>query len=312
MKIAIVSDSLSSLSLEELLDVAVDLGIGGVEVNTGNWSKAPHIDLKEVLNNSGARDKFINAFSSRGLELIALNANGNQLHPTDGDRQSEVVHDTIRLAGLLNVKRVCMMSGLPGGGPKDCTPNWIISSWPEETAAILDWQWNEKVIPYWQKLIPFAQDNGVEKICIELHGNQLVYNAPTLLRLRDEVGPVVGANLDPSHLMWMGADPFAVIHRLGAAIHHVHAKDTYLHTANQALTSLLDHAPMANIAERSWSYVTLGNGHDKNWWREFYFRLRIAGYNDWLSVEHEDVMLPQIEGVRRSIDLLRAVGQGAS
>jgi sugar phosphate isomerase/epimerase len=31
------------------------------------------------------------------------------------------------------------------------------------------------------------------------------------------------------------------------------------------------------------------------------------GYDGWLSIEHEDVMLSRIEGVRRSVDLLKAV-----
>jgi len=41
MKIGIVSDSLGHLSFEELLDAAVELGVQGVEMNTGNWSSAP-------------------------------------------------------------------------------------------------------------------------------------------------------------------------------------------------------------------------------------------------------------------------------
>jgi hypothetical protein len=32
-----------------------------------------------------------------------------------------------------------------------------------------------------------AKDAGV-KLCIELHGHQLIYNVPTLLKLRKEIG----------------------------------------------------------------------------------------------------------------------------
>jgi sugar phosphate isomerase/epimerase len=66
--------------------------------------------------------------------------------------------------------------------------------------------------------------------------NQLVYNVPTLLKLRQATHPIVGANLDPSHLFWMGADPLAAIDALGDAIHHVHAKDTYLNDGALNLT----------------------------------------------------------------------------
>jgi sugar phosphate isomerase/epimerase len=59
-----------------------------------------------------------------------------------------------------------------------------------------------------------------------MHGHQLVYNVPTLLKLRQATGPIVGAILDPSHLFWMGTDPMAAVDVLGDAIHHVHANDT--------------------------------------------------------------------------------------
>ncbi len=307
MKIGIVSDSLGHLSFEELLDAAVELGVQGVEVNTGNWSSAPHIDLPAMVTDAGARGRFLGSFERRGLELIALNANGNQLHPTSGEKQSKTLHDTIRLAGMMGIKTVCLMSGLPAGGPEDKTPNWIVSSWPPETGEILAWQWREKLIPYWKDLAALAQANGVKKLCVELHGNQLVYNVPSLLRLREEIGSIVGANLDPSHLMWMGADPLVAIDALGNAIHHVHAKDTYLNKPKQATTSLLENGSLTDIPARSWTYITLGYGHGEGWWREFCYRLRMAGYDGWLSIEQEDVMLSRMEGARRSVQLLNAV-----
>jgi sugar phosphate isomerase/epimerase len=307
MKIGMVSDSLGSLPFEAMLDTAAAAGIEGLEMNTGNWSPAPHLDLERLLASEAERRSFLKAFADRGLELIALNANGNQLHPTDGARQSKVVDDTMRLAGLLGVTTVSMMSGLPGGTAADRTPNWVVSSWPPETQDILKWQWEEKLLPYWRKLAETARANGVGKIGIELHGNQLVYNVPQLLRLREEIGPIVGANLDPSHLMWMGADPIAAVDALGNAIHHVHAKDTFVDPALCATHSRLENGPTVDVAERSWNYVTLGYGHDERWWRTYCYRLRVNGYDGWLSIEHEDVVLSRVEGVRRSAELLQRV-----
>ena len=307
MKIGMVSDSLAHLPFEAMLDAAHEQGVEGIEVNAGNWSSAPHLDLERLLEDASARRAFLAAFEARGLSLIALNANGNQLHPTEGERQSAVLQGTIRLAGLLGIDKVCLMSGLPAGGPHDRTPNWIVSSWPPETGWILAWQWEEKLLPYWRTLVELAADNGVRHLCVELHGNQLVYNVPSLLRLRQAVGPVVGANLDPSHLMWMGANPIAAIDALGDAIFHVHAKDTFLNKPRQATTSLLENGPLTDVPARSWSYITLGYGHGASWWRDFCYRLRMAGYDGWLAIEHEDVMLSRLEGVRRSVDMLRAV-----
>jgi sugar phosphate isomerase/epimerase len=307
MKIGMVSDSLGNLGFEAMLDAAAAAGIQGLEVNTGNWSAAPHLDLGKLLSNESERRRFLRAFTDRRLELIALNANGNQLHPTDGERQSKVIHDTVRLAGLLGVTKVSMMSGLPGGAPGDSMPNWIVSSWPPETQSILKWQWEEKLLPYWRQLANAARANGVQQLCIELHGNQLVYNVPSLLKLRQEIGDIVGANLDPSHLMWMDADPIAAVDALGDAIYHVHAKDTFVNPAICGITSRLENGPMAQTSARSWSYITLGYGHDERWWRGFCYRLRMNGYDGWLSIEHEDVVLSRIEGVRRSVELLQRV-----
>ena len=307
MKIGMVSDSLGHLPFEEMLDQAASLGVEGIEVNAANWTAAPHIDRAGLLADARARRDFCRAFEARGLDLIALNANGNQLHPVEGARQSAALYETIRLAGALGLDRVVLMSGLPAGGPEDQTPNWIICSWPPETSRILRWQWEERLLPYWHDLATFAKAQGVTKLCIELHGNQLVYNVPALLKLRQAIGPIVGANLDPSHLFWMGADPLAAVEALGDAILHCHAKDTALNRQKQATTSLLENGPLADGAARAWSYITLGFGHGEQWWREFCYRLRMVGYDGWLSIEHEDVVLSRIEGVRRSVDLLRAV-----
>ena len=307
MKLGFVSDSLAHMPLEAVLDTAVAQELDGVEVNTGGWSSAPHFDLQLMTSSADARRQFLAAFESRGLEVISLNANGNQLHPVAGQEQSDCLENTIRMAGDLGIRTVCCMSGLPGGGPGEKTPNWVVSSWPPETQTILKWQWEMKLLPYWQNLTQLATESGVERLAVELHGNQLVYNVPTLLRLREAIGPVVGANLDPSHLFWMGADPLAAVDALGSAVHHVHAKDTMLNAPVQSTTSLLENGGLTDIKARSWSYITLGYGHGEEWWRAFCYRLRMVGYDGWLSIEHEDVMLSRMEGLRRSVDLLKTV-----
>jgi sugar phosphate isomerase/epimerase len=169
----------------------------------------------------------------------------------------------------------------------------------------LDWQWEAKLVPYWEKLAAFARECGVTKLCIELHGYQLVYNVPALLKLRKRIGTIVGANLDPSHLFWMGADPLAAIDVLGDAIHHVHAKDTSLNDGALSLTGRLETIGHEHVKDRAWNYITLGYGHGEQWWRQFCYRLRLNGYDGWLSIEHEDIVLSRIEGVRRSIELLK-------
>ena len=306
MKLGFVSDSLGGLSLEKMLGHAQRLGVSGVEVNTCGWSTAPHFDLGGMLGNAAAQKTFLKAFKDRGLEIISLNANGNPLHPTDR-AQGEGLKNTIRVAGEMGIKTVCTMSGLPAGSATDTMPNWVVSSWPPETQAILRYQWDEKLLPFWTEIGALAKQSGVERIALELHGNQCVYNVPSLLKLRKAVGPVVGANLDPSHLFWMGADPLVAAEALGKAVYHVHAKDTILNAPVQATTSLLENGSLIDIPARSWSYITLGFGHGEEWWRQFCYRLKMAGYDGWLSIEHEDVLLNSVEGLEKSVALLKGL-----
>ena len=51
--------------------------------------------------------------------------------------------------------------------------------------------------------------------------------------------------------------------------------------------------------------MTLGDGHAPAWWSAFCAALKAAGYDDVLSIEHEDLALPPLEGIRRSVDVLR-------
>ena len=306
MKLGVVSDSLSGVPFEQMLDHAVRMGVSGIEVNTGGWSTAPHFDLETMKSSAEARKAFLTAFESRGLEVISLNANGNPLHPTDR-AQGDCLMDTIRLAGDMGIETVCTMSGLPAGSQTDTIPNWVVSSWPPETQEILLFQWEEVLVPFWEGAVAVAHESGVRQIALELHGNQCVYNVPTLLKLREAVGPVVGANLDPSHLFWMGADPLIAAEALGEVICHVHAKDTMLNAPVQATSSLLENGSLLDIPARSWSYITLGFGHGEDWWRQFCYRLRMANYDGWLSIEHEDVLLNALEGLEHSVDLLKNV-----
>lgn len=304
MKIGMVSDSLANLPLDDMLRVAAAMGVQGIEFNTGNWSTAPHFKLDTLLGSVSAREEFQGAVAEHGLEIAALNCNGNPLHPRDGRTQDKVVRNTIRLSGLMDLGTVVLMSGLPAANGVDTLPNWITTSWPPENQTILDWQWSEKLLPYWRELVVFAVDHGVERLAIEMHGGQLVYSPKTLMRLRQEVGDAVCANLDPSHLMWMGADAILAVDYLGPAIAHVHGKDTFINRSVAAVSSLLENGPLESTAARAWTHATIGVGHDLKWWTDFCYRLAMNGYDGWLSIEHEDATMSRTEGLKRAVSLL--------
>jgi sugar phosphate isomerase/epimerase len=174
---------------------------------------------------------------------------------------------------------------------------------------VVSYQWEEVAIPYWKELATFARDRGV-RLAVEACFNQLVYNTSTMLRLIESVGDdVVGANLDPSHLMGMGADIPTVIRTLGTSIFHVHAKDTRINTVVAARDGLLTAHPMARADVRAWNYVTLGLGQPagESFWADFVYTLRSVGYDGTLNIEHEDVLVNAVEGVTRAAQTLNRV-----
>jgi sugar phosphate isomerase/epimerase len=294
------------MTFEEMLTTAKSLGYESLEIGCGNWSKAPHLNLEELLESEQKRNQFVSAIKSNGLEIEALNCSGNQLAPNEEGREHQaVVEKTFRLAGLLGIKKIVMMSGLPGGGPDDKTANWITTSWPPSVTQILNWQWNEIGLPYWEKTVKLAKELGIEKIALENHGCQLVHNPETLFKLRNHVGEMVGMNLDPSHLFWMGGDPILAARHLGDAIYHVHAKDVRIEKGISGTDGILDTKTIDRFSERSWNYVALGYGHDAYWWSEFFSVIKMIGYDGPISLENEDVTMDQLTGVKKSTKMLK-------
>lgn len=307
MKMSLVTDCLGDLSFEDMTDTASSLGYELLEFATGNWSKAPHLNLDELLESNEKRTHFLDTLKKKNLSMEVLNCSGNQLAPNeDGEMSHGVVEKTFKLAELFDVKTIVMMSGLPGGGPNDTTPNWITTSWPPINNEILEWQWNEVAFPYWEKLVQKAQDYGIEKIAIENHGSQLVYNPETLFKLRNQIGDMIGMNFDPSHLLWMGGDPIIAARTLGDAIYHVHAKDTRLERGIVHSEGVLDTKTIDRFSERSWNYVALGHGQDILWWKELFSVLSMTGYSGPISLENEDLTMDSLTALKKATDVLKS------
>ena len=303
MDLCLYTDSVEKLGFEEALDLAARIGCTSIEIAAGGQSSAPHMRIGELLADAGRRREFAAAFTSRGLRIAALNCSAWPLHPVVGEAHVQLIRDVLHLASELGVTKIVTMSGNPGDGPGATTVDWIWYPWPPDATALLDRQWAE-AIPLWQRLGAEAEANGVTRIAFELHPLHLVYNVPTLLRMRDAVGPVIGANVDPSHMFWQQMDPLAVVRVLGPAVHHVHLKDTQLVPDQVALAGVLDSRPFENPAERAWIFRTIGRSHDRAWWASFVAALRETGYDDALSIENEDVLQPAVEGVEEAAALI--------
>ena len=303
MELGLYSDSLAALDRAAMLDVAVDVGATALEMATGGQSSAPHLDRADLLASATARTALLDELAGRGLRLAALNCSAWLLHPRRGPEQRRIVEETFDLARLLGVRTVVTMSGCPGDGPSASTVNWPVYAWPDELLDLQRRQWDE-MVALWRALAPQAADAGI-RVALELHPLQLVYNVPTLRALREEVGDVVGANMDPSHLIWQQMDPVAVIAALGSAVHHVHLKDTAFVASELALAGVLDMRSFDRPEGRAWNFRTVGRGHDHAWWTAFLDALAAVGYDGPLSIEHEDRAEDPIAGVRASAAFAR-------
>ena len=309
MKLALCTDVLAGLAFPEMLDRVKQYGITGVEMTAGGWSPCPHVKTEELLASSAALAAFRGELEKRGMEIVALNCSGNPLAPGAlGEKHTASSYRTVELAAKLGVKKIVMMSGLPGGGPDDKIPNWITStvSWPDYMPGVIDYQWNEVAIPWWQAFTRHAAEHDIEQIALEEFPSQLVYNPSTLLRLRDAVGDIIGMNLDPSHLIAMGADPIAAARKLEGVIYHVHGKDARIERGLADVDGLLEYQPVTQTKTRTWNYVAVGCGQDLKWWKEFFSVLRMTGYNGYVSLEMEDLTMSVEAGLRTSIDALNA------
>lgn len=307
MKLSICTDVFADLSYTDMLDHVKSLGVDAVEMTAGGWGARKHVNTAELLADEGKRKAFLAELDKRGMRISALNTSCNPLWPSEtGKNYSDSMYDCATLAGKLGVKKLIAMSGLPAGNEHDTTPNWIVStvSWPDYMAPAVEYQWNT-TIAWWKAFAAHCETCGIEQIAIEEFPCMMVYNVESLLRLREAVGPIIGINLDPSHLIVMGADPIAAVRALEGCIYHVHGKDARIERGVADLNTLLEPKPVTATAARSWNYVAVGCGQDLQWWKEFFSVLSMMGYNGDVSLEMEDLTMSVEAGVATSIDALR-------
>jgi sugar phosphate isomerase/epimerase len=300
----------SGTPLEEVLERLAGMGVTAVELGTGGYPGKAHCDPDELLADRAACDRLRRAVEARGMIISALSAPANPLHP-DGVVARAAHEDwrkTAELAARLEVPVVNAFSGCPGDHEDARHPNWVTCAWPSDFTELLEWQWAEKVIPYWEAEAGHARRMGV-RVALEMHPGFVVYNPETLLRLRQSAGQEIGANFDPSHLFWQGIDPVEAIRELGRAdaLFHVHAKDTYLDRSNVARNGVLDTKSYTRIPDRAWSFRTVGYGQSEKVWRDVMSALRTAGYDYAMSIEHEDGLMSLDEGLEKAVSFLRGI-----
>ena len=307
MKLGVMTPVLYSMNLEDALKYLSRIGVQTVEIGAGGYPGNTHINPKDYFENPAKVDELKNLLKKYNLEISALSCHGNPVHPNK--KIAEKFHnefiDTLKLAKILGIDTVIGFSGCPGDSETSRNPNWVTCAWPNEYGDILNWQWDEVLIPYWKKIKEIAESCNVTKIALEMHPGFCVYNPETLLKLREAVGDIIGANFDPSHLFWQGIKPAEAIKYLGGAIYHFHAKDTKIDAANCAVNGVLDTKSYDALPQRSWLFRTVGYGNDYAVWKDIFSALKLVGYDGPISIEHEDALMSPTEGLEKAVAFLK-------
>lgn len=309
MKLGVLTVLFQDQSLEETLAYLNSLGIDTVEIGCGGYPGKAHCDPDVLLADPDKMKAFKALFEKYGMTVSAFSAHGNAVHP-DAKLAKGYHHDFInacKMAQAFGLKTVVTFSGCPGDCADAKNPNWVTCPWPTEYSEILKWQWDEVLIPYWKSAVAEAKQYGVTEIAFEMHPGFCVYNPATLLRLRAAVGPEIGANFDPSHLWWQGIDPVEAIYALKGAIFHFHAKDTKLNPRVARVDGFMDTKHFGDEPNRAWLFRSVGYGHGEDVWRDIVSALRLTGYDYVMSIEHEDSLMSNTEGLNKAIELLRRV-----
>jgi len=309
MKLGVMTVILGAKPAEEAFRYLSSLKVQTVEIGTGGYPGTAHLNPKEFLSDANAAASYKEMLKRYNLEISALSTHSNHVHPQKeiADKAHSDFIDTCRVAEKLGVDTVVTFSGCPGDHKGAKYSNWVTCLWPDDFRCILDYQWNEVLIPYWKETVKEAANYGVTRIAFEMHPGFCVYNPYTLLKLRSAVGQAVGANFDPSHLFWQQMKPGEAIKALKGAIYHFHAKDTKLDMANVHVNGVLDTNISHNIIEKSWAFRTVGYGHDYLEWKEIISSLAAIGYDRSISIEHEDSLMSVNEGLEKAVSFLHQV-----
>ena len=309
MRIGVYSDSLPELDRRQFFAWCAERGIRDVELGVGAWGPwpRPHLDLA-TIGSQRERDRLKGELAEFGLRLAAVNAAGNLLHP-DPDKRADAqarFEAALDLAMAFRVNRVITMSGCPagpGGGTLGVFPCWATVSDSEDLFA---WQMQNEVGPYWRAISERLAAGAADlMVCLELHPGVTIFTAAGFEALTRYVGPNIGINMDPSHFWWQGIDPLTVIERLGDRIGYAHGKDTLIHRDRVRRDGLLHYAPPADSAQAPWHFAAVSEGHDDATWTALIGALKAAGYDDVVSIEHEDPRYRGEEGTQRSFEGLQ-------
>lgn len=278
MKLGFLTAALPNNTLEQAAQWGAESGFQAIEIACWPLEKAArryagvtHIDVT-TLDKAKAKE-IRTMLDGYNLPISSLAYYPNPLHPEADHRETVINHlkKVIEASSLLEVSVVGTFIG------KD--KNKTVEQNLEDYAKI------------WPPIVKFAKDYGV-KIGIENcpmlfsydewpGGNNLA-STPAIWRKMWEIIPDdnFGLNLDPSHLILQMIDYERVVHEFSSKIFHVHAKDLHIDREGLYNNGVLSQG-------MGWQVPRLPGLGDVDW-AKFIAALKSAGYDDVVSIEHED------------------------
>lgn len=278
MKLGFVSAILPDLSLEEVFDVANNIGYDCVEVMCWPKGKAErryagitHIDI-HTLDDSRINE--INELqSSSGVSISALGYYPNPLvnDVEASTRYKNHIIELIDAAVSLDINTITTFVG------RDHTKS-VDDNWPRFLAT-------------WGEILQKADENNI-KIGIEncpmsftadeWPGGLNLATTPAIWDRMYEAFPTsnFGLNFDPSHYIIQHMDYTETIASYAERFHHVHAKDARIDRAELNRCGVFSHPNL-------WHTPKLPGMGDVDWSR-FFGALTSAGYKGAVCVEVED------------------------
>lgn len=267
MQVGFLTACMGKRPFEECVAFAGEAGFDALEVHMG------HLPAERAV---GEASKVQDLFAEHGVALSGIAAYGNWLA---GDRQAHVAMMKQYVDGCvaLGIDVLCALAGMPAEGKSK-----------EQTIA-------EDVKEVFTPIAQYAADHGVKLAFENWFATNIQHFGHWDALLEALPFDNVGFNYDPSHLLWQGIDYLAGVDRYAERIFHTHAKDT------EVREDLL--AQVGNQARGWWRYVIPGFGSID--WGRYVARLRRAGYDGVLSIEHEDGTFSPEEGLEKGLAHLR-------
>src|SRR3954468_3226543 len=277
MQLGFVSAILPDLSLSEVARFAAETGYTCVELMCWPVSKAgrryagvTHVDVTDLT--SSKADDVRRIMADAKVSISALGYYPNPLAPSREESDTAVAHlrKVIQAAALLGLKTVNTFIG------RDWTKS-VDNNWP-------------RLLEVWKPLVQFAQGNGI-RIGIEncpmlfskdeWPGGKNIATSPKIWRrLFNDLGPNIGLNYDPSHMIWQHMDFVAPMREFKDRLFHVHAKDVRIDCERLNEVGILAHP-------NEYHTPKLPGLGDVDWGR-FFSVLTDVGYAESVCMEVED------------------------